>query len=91
MDNSSIEQTLLFICFLIVGFNLWSFLSTPYRRKRLRQRISCFFGSHSPGLVMPAPGGRNIQYCDYCDKKVREYQVTKGQAQNESPTIRRIY
>lgn len=69
----------------------WGFyLGMPdYQRKRTRQWFKCLFGKHDElRPVEPAVGGRNVQRCLWCDKVVREYQVTKSEAQKQ--TIRRI-
>ena len=54
------------------------------------QPLKCLFGFHEPGHVEARVGGRNVQRCIHCKTEVREYQVTKGQAQGERPKIRRI-
>lgn len=57
-------------------------------RYRFRKRIKCLFGQHEPGVVRDAVGGRRLQRCDWCDKVVHEYTVTKDQLKGE--TIRRL-
>ena len=53
-------------------------------------------GRHDAGPVRDvtqtfteAVGGRRVQRCDWCDKVVREYEVTVNEARQAS--IRRIY
>lgn len=60
-----------------------------YRLMRVRRRIRCLLGRHDAGPVEDAVGGRRIQRCDWCDKVVREYEVTLNEARNT--TVRRIY
>jgi hypothetical protein len=71
-----------------VGVWLHSYM-TPFRRMRLRRRSRCLFGKHDAGPVRDVVGGRRVQRCDWCDKVVREYQVTVNEA--KQATIRRIY
>jgi hypothetical protein len=52
--------------------------------------LKCLFGFHAPDCVRAEVGGRNVQRCLYCDKVVREYTVTKNEAQG-TQTIRRKY
>jgi hypothetical protein len=75
---------------VLVGYFASMYL-TRYRLMRVRRRIGCLFGRHTPGPVQPAVGGRNVQRCDWCDKVVREYEVTKGEAFQNRNKIRRIY
>lgn len=86
-----IDTTTLTLCAfagLVFGYWLAGYM-TAYRRMRLRRRIRCVFGKHDPGPVRDVVGGRRIQRCDWCDKIVREYQVTVNEAKRA--TIRRIY
>ena len=83
------STTLALIVVLALATGYWaSQYFSVYRRMRIRRRIACLFGKHTPGPVRPAVGGRNIQRCDWCDKVVREYEVTVGEARQK---IRRIY
>lgn len=61
---------------------------TPYQRARMLRRIKCIFGTHSPGFVRNEWDGRRVQRCDYCDRVVYEYEVTKDELNRE--TIRRL-
>lgn len=61
-----------------------------YDWRRAGRRIKCTFGSHAPDVVRAEVGGRNVQRCLYCDKVVREYEVTVEGAK-KNPVIRRIY
>lgn len=76
---------------LLVGYWLATALSTPYKRRRVWRKIKCFFGKHTPGPIRGAPGGRNIQSCDYCLKTLRVYTISKNQAIKDRELIRRIY
>jgi hypothetical protein len=58
--------------------------------KRAWQVIKCFFGNHEADVVRAEVGGRNVQRCLYCDRVVREYQVSKEGAK-KNPVIRRMY
>ena len=67
-----------------------------YKLMRVRRRIRCLIGRHDAGPVRDvtqtfteAVGGRRVQRCDWCDKVVREYEVTVNEARQAS--IRRIY
>lgn len=72
------------------AFGLWlhGWLN-QYRWMRIKRRTRCLFGKHDPGPVRDVVGGRRIQRCDWCDKVVREYEVTVNEA--KQATIRRIY
>lgn len=72
---------------LASGFWLAGWL-TRYRWMRIRRRLRCLIGKHDAGPVRDMVGGRRVQRCDWCDKVVREYQVTVNEAKQ---TIRRIY
>ena len=74
------------LCF-VIGYLISTHL-TKYKLMRFKRWVKCQFGKHVPGRVQAAPGGRNVQRCDWCDKVVREYQVTPGEARQQ---IRRIY
>ena len=73
------QLTILCSACFILGWSLTNIFSSSYKRHRIMRRIGCFFGRHVPGRVQPAIGGRNVQRCDYCDKIVREHNVTKDQ------------
>ena len=88
MKMDSVTLTLCVVAGLAFGFWLSQYM-TAYRWMRLRRRIRCVFGQHDPGPVRDAVGGRRIQRCDWCDKIVREYEVTVNEAKRA--TIRRIY
>lgn len=74
----------------VAAFLIGYAVGRPRTRSRLWRRIRCLLGDHAPGPVRAAPGGRNIQRCDYCDRVVSEYQVTPGQALHERDRIRRV-
>lgn len=77
------------IAMLGIATGLWlNSYMTPFRWMRIRRRIRCLFGRHDAGPVRDVVGGRRIQRCDWCDKVVREYEVTVNEAKQ---TIRRIY
>jgi hypothetical protein len=69
---------------VVFGYLSIEYLGSPYKRARLRRSINCLMGNHAPGRVEDVVGGRRLQRCDYCDKVVREYQVTKNQLNKES-------
>jgi len=74
---------------LVTGWSLAKMLADKYRRHRIMRRIHCLMGDHSPGPIREVVGGRRQQRCDYCDKLVHEYRVTKDELKREQ--IRRIY
>jgi hypothetical protein len=75
---------------LVFGWELAGFLLNPSKRKRAKQRIKCFFGSHAPGPVTAIKGGRErVSWCMYCEKVTSLYEVTPNKS--GIPTIRRIH
>lgn len=74
---------------LAFGYVACNALYSPYKRMRIKRRIRCFFGRHDAGPVRDVVGGRRQQRCDWCDKVVREYEVTVNEA--KTARIRRIY
>ena len=91
MKDPTILYTLLGLLTIAGFYCLGEYLRSPYRRMRLRRKIACLFGRHTPGPVKAEVGGRNVQRCDWCDRVIREFTVTKKQAEDESGIVRRIY
>lgn len=90
MEKTTVLYVLMTAGIVALVYLLGTYASSSYKRKVLRQSINCLMGNHKPGLIKDAVGGRRVQHCDYCDKRIREYQVTKSQVQGERDTIRRI-
>ena len=88
MEMNSTTAAIIALLGLAAGFWLAGWL-TRYRLMRFRRRLDCFMGNHAPGQVRDVVGGRRVQRCDWCDKVVREYEVTVNEAKQR--TIRRIY
>jgi hypothetical protein len=89
MNSVYIALFALFVTAVVVAL-IDTFFGMAYQRARTWRRVQCIFGKHRPGFVQNSSGGRNVQLCDYCDKIVREYEVTKSQAQHSADRIRRI-
>ena len=92
MERTNFLATAAIILFIVGFFALFFDLLLDrykYRLMRVRRRIRCLLGKHDAGPVEDVVGGRRIQRCDWCDKVVREYEVTVNEARQAS--IRRIY
>lgn len=87
MNDFSVLAAIVALFAFCVGVWLRGYM-TPFRRMRIRRRLRCFIGKHDAGPVRDMVGGRRVQRCDWCDKVVREYEVTVNEAKQ---TIRRIY
>lgn len=88
MEINTVTATLIAFAGLAFGYWVATWMSA-YRWMRFRRRIRCLFGRHDAGPVRDVVGGRRQQRCDWCDKVVREYEVTVNEA--KQATIRRIY